>query len=156
MWNKVQRGCILLFSGVFGLLCCWLIFTVLVSFNESKKICLLAMFLLLFLCLLAVLLRRFFPYIWKNEKIWLAGSVGLLLMMAAGLLYAGLSLRVYPSWDFGSVYKGAVELVEDGVFSEQSNWYFTTYPNNVAVCLFLAGFFRLFGGVYDYIHWVCC
>lgn len=151
MWNKVQKGCILLFSGGFGLLWCWLIFTVLISFNESKKISLIAMALLLFLCLAAVLIRKFLPYIWENKRIWLAGSFALLFVIAAGLLYAGLSLRVYPGWDFGSVYLGAVELVEDGTFSGESNWYFTTYPNNVAVCLFLAGIFKLFGGVCDYI-----
>lgn len=151
MWNKVQKGCILLFSGGFGLLWCWLIFTVLIFFNESKKIFLIAMSLLLLLCLAAVLIRKFLSSIWKNERVWLAGSFVLLFAIAAGLLYGGLSLRVYPSWDFGSVYLGAVELVEDGVFSEQSNWYFTTYPNNAAVCLFLAGIFKLFGGICDYI-----
>ena len=35
MWNKVQKGSILLFSGVFVLLWCWLSFIVLLSFNES-------------------------------------------------------------------------------------------------------------------------
>lgn len=151
MWNKIQKGCMLLFSGVFGLLWCWLIFTVLVSFNQSKKVCLLAIVLLSFLSLLAVALKRFSPDVWKNEKIWWSGSIVLLFVIAVGLFYAGLSLRVYPGWDFGSVYLGAVDLVEDGVFSDQSNWYFTTYPNNVAVCLFLAGVFKLFGGICDYI-----
>lgn len=71
--------------------------------------------------------------------------------MAAGLLFAGMELKVYPGWDFGSVYQGAVEIAEDGVFSDNSNWYFTTYPNNVAVCMFLAAFFSIFGSLGSYI-----
>ncbi len=140
-----------MFSGAFGLLWCWLSFAVLLSFNESKKIVLLATFLLVIPVLTAALLKKYFIAIWKNEKFWLLCSVGLFLLMAAGFLYAGLSLKVYPGWDFGSVYLGAVEMAEDGSFSEQSKWYFTTYPNNVAVCLFLAGIFKLFGGICDYI-----
>lgn len=151
MWSRVQRGCVLLFSGVFGLLWCWLIFGVLVSFQESKKICLFAIFLLSFFGLLAVLFRKFFPNIWRNEKSWLVFSFMLLFIIAAGLLYAGLSLRVRPSWDFGAVYQGAAEIAESGTLSEQSNWYFTTYPNNMTVCMFLAVCFKMFGGICSYI-----
>lgn len=151
MWNKVQRECILLFSGFFGLLWCWLIIMVLVSFNESKKICILAAFFLLILFVAVAVFRKFTPSIWKNGNIWLAGACVLFIIITLGLLCAGLALRVYPSWDFGSVYLGAVELAEDGAFSGQSNWYFTTYPNNVAVCMFLAGIFKLFGGFCNYI-----
>lgn len=150
MWSRVQRGCVLLFSGVFGLLWCWLIFGVLVSFQESKKICLFAIFLLSFFGLLAVLFRKFFPNIWRNEKSWLVFSF-MLFIIAAGLLYAGLSLRVRPSWDFGAVYQGAAEIAESGTLSEQSNWYFTTYPNNMTVCMFLAVCFKMFGGICSYI-----
>lgn len=151
MWNKVRQGCILLFSGAFVLLWCWLVLTVAVSFEQSKKVCLLAVGLLAVFLLAVILLKRYASGIWGNEKVWLAGSGILLLLMAGGFLYTGLSLRVFPGWDFGSVYLGAVELAEDGTFSDQSKWYFTTYPNNVAVCLFLAGFFKLFGGLGDYI-----
>lgn len=151
MWNKIQRGSVLLFSGFFALLWCWLLFTVLISFNQSKKICLLTAFLFLLLVLAVILLKRYAPGLWNNEKIWLYGSAVLLLLTAAGLFYAGLSLRVYPGWDFGSVYQGAVELAESGSFSEQSQWYFTTYPNNVAVCLFLSGIFKIFGRICSYI-----
>ena len=155
MWSRVQRGCVLLFSGVFGLLWCWLIFGVLVSFQESKKICLFAIFLLSFFGLLAVLFRKFFPNIWRNEKSWLVFSFMLLFIIAAGLLYAGLSLRVRPSWDFGAVYQGAAEIAESGTLSEQSNWYFTTYPNNMTVCMFLAVCFKMFGGICSYIMAEC-
>ena len=151
MWNKVQKGSILLFSGVFVLLWCWLSFIVLLSFNESKKIVLLAILLLGIPMAAGILLKKYFFPVWKKEKLWMTCSIGLLLTMAAGFLYVGLSLKVYPGWDFGSVYLGAVELAEDGAFSDQSKWYFTTYPNNVAVCLFLTGVFKLFGGICDYI-----
>lgn len=151
MWNKVRQGCVLLFSGTFGLIWCWMIFTVLVSFNQSKKVCLLAAGLLVFFVLAVFLLKRYASGFWENEKIWLAGSGGILLLITAGLLYAGLSLRVFPGWDFGSSYLGAVELAEDGFFSEQSKEYFTAHPNNVALCLFLAGVFKAFGGLCDYI-----
>ena len=151
MWNKVRQGCVLLFSGTFGLIWCWMIFTVLVSFNQSKKVCLLAAVLLVFFVLAVFLLKRYASGFWENEKIWLAGSGGILLLITAGLLYAGLSLRVFPGWDFGSSYLGAVELAEDGFFSEQSKEYFTAHPNNVALCLFLAGVFKAFGGLCDYI-----
>lgn len=151
MCNKVQRGCILIFSGAFALLWCWLSLTVLLSFNESKKIGGLAAFILVILILAAALMKKYNYHIWKNDKLWTVYSIVLFVAVAAGFLYAGLSLKVYPGWDFGSVYFGAVELAEGGSFSEQSKWYFTTYPNNVAVCLFLAGIFKLFGGVCDYI-----
>lgn len=151
MWNKVQKGCVLLFSGGFAILWCWVLFIVLISFNESKKICLLALLLVSGLALAAVCLKRYAFGIWENEKFWLGCSILLLLLITAGFLFAGLSLRVYPGWDFGSVYLGAVELAENGDFSEQSKWYFTTYPNNVAVCLFLTGIFKVFGGICDYI-----
>lgn len=151
MWNKVQRRCSLLFSGCFAILWCWVIFTVLISYQESKKICLLAVLLVSGLVLTAALLKRYASVIWKSEKLWLCCAFALLLLMTTGLLYAGLSLRVYPGWDFGSVYQGAIELAENGSFSEQSRWYFTTYPNNVAVCLFLTGIFKMFGGICDYI-----
>ena len=68
MWSKIQRGCVLLFSGAFGLLWCWLSFAVLLSFNESKKIVLLATFLLVIPVLTAALLKKYFIAIWKNEK----------------------------------------------------------------------------------------
>ena len=118
MWNKVRQGCVLLFAGIFGLVWCWTLFTVLISFNQSKKVCLLAAGLLVVFVLAAFLLKRYAAGFWENEKIWLAGSAGILLLMTAGLLYAGLSLRVFPGWDFGSSYLGAVELAEDADHEE--------------------------------------
>lgn len=151
MTEKIQRGAILLFSAVFAAVWCWLLAFVTVSFGESKKIGLLALLLIAGTVFLVFIGKKYLPYIWKQERFWTIGSVALLVMMAVGLLYAGFSLQVYPGWDFGSVYQGAVELAEDGTFSDQSNWYFTTYPNNVAVCMFLAGVFRIFGGFCSYI-----
>lgn len=151
MWNKVQKGCVLLFSGIFAFLWCWLIAVVLVSYNQSKKVCLLAAGILVIFLLAWILLKRYAVRYWKNETVWLAGSGILLVLITAGLLYAGLSLRVYPTWDFGSSYLGAVELAEDGIFSEQSKEYFIAHSNNVALCLFLAGVFKVFGGLCSYI-----
>lgn len=151
MWSKVQRWCILIFSGVFAVIWCWLLPTVAQDFQESKKIGLLALLLVGGLTLPGYLLKKYGAPLFKRRGIWQAGSVCLLAAIAAGLFYMGMELRVNPGWDFGAVYQGAVELTENGVFSEQSNWYFTTYPNNVAACLFLTLFFRIFGGLCDYI-----
>ena len=134
MWSKIQRWCILAFSGVFAVIWCWLLLVV----AEG-------------LTLIGFLIKKYGTFLWERKQIWLAGSVSLLAAMAAGLFYMGMSLRVHPGWDFGAVYLGAVELTENGVFSDQSNWYFTTYPNNVAACLFLTVFFKIFGGLCDYI-----
>ena len=151
MSDKIQRGCVLLFSAVFAGIWCWLLLLVTASVGESKKTVLLAGGLTAGIALLAFLGKKYLRFVWEKERFWTSATVICLVLMAAGLLYAGLSLRVYPGWDFGAVYQGAVEIVEDGRFSEQSNWYFTTYPNNVAVCMFLAVFFRIFGGVCSYI-----
>lgn len=151
MENKLQRGCILIFSVIFSVIWILMLLTVAKSFQESKKICLWAVVIAGSLTLAGILLKKYGLHIWGNKKFWLAGSGILLVGMALGLFYTGMSLRVYPSWDFGVVYQGAVELVENGVFSEQSNWYFTAHSHNVAVCLFLACYFKIFGGLCDYI-----
>ncbi len=151
MWEKIQRWGVLLFSAVFALVWSMVIFLAAAGFRESKKICGEAAVCLLLLFLCVILLRRFGRAIWENQHFWQWGSGALLACMTAGMLYAGLQLRVYPGWDFGAVYQGAVELAEDGIFTEQSRWYFTTYPNNVAVCLFLSLVFKCFGGLCSYI-----
>ncbi|MCI8375999.1 MAG: hypothetical protein HFI29_11280 [Lachnospiraceae bacterium] len=151
MWSKIQRWCILAFSGVFAVIWCWLLLVVAEGFQESKKIGLEVVLLAGSLTLIGFLIKKYGTFLWERKQIWLAGSVSLLAAMAAGLFYMGMSLRVHPGWDFGAVYLGAVELTENGVFSDQSNWYFTTYPNNVAACLFLTVFFKIFGGLCDYI-----
>ncbi|MCI8597327.1 MAG: hypothetical protein HFJ10_02630 [Lachnospiraceae bacterium] len=151
MLDKVQRWAVLLFSVVFAGIWCCVIFLSLVSFSESKKIGVLAVALCVLLIAGIFLAKKLLYKLWQQERFWLICSAVLLLVMAAGLFYTGMSLRVYPGWDFGSVYQGAIEIVENGALSEDSNWYFTTYPNNVAVCLFLAGVFKLFGGICPYI-----
>ncbi|MCI8333536.1 MAG: hypothetical protein HFH25_03005 [Lachnospiraceae bacterium] len=151
MWEKIQRWGILLFSAVFALVWSVLLFLTAAGFRESKKICGEAAVCLALLLLCMIFLKRFGRTIWENEHFWQWSSIALLACMTAGMLYTGLQLRVYPGWDFGAVYQGAVELAEDGIFTEQSKWYFTTYPNNVAVCLFLALVFKFFGGLCSYI-----
>ena len=151
MEEKIQKSLILLFSGVFAVIWITLWFTVAVYMNQSKKICLLALFLLILFLAAAFLNIRLSQRLRNSRRLWRILSCVLLVLMAAGLLYAGMELKVYPGWDFGSVYQGAVEIVEDGAFSDNSNWYFTTYPNNVAVCMFLAAFFKVFGGLCSYI-----
>lgn len=141
----------LLFSSVFILIWTGLIWNVAVSMTETKKICAAAAVLCGGTVLAAFLIKKFFPRFWKNEKAWTALMWTVLAAVAAGLVYAGMELRVYPGWDFGAVYQGASELAQDGKFSDSSNWYFTTYPNNVASCLFLAVFFKLFGWCCPYI-----
>lgn len=146
MEYKLQKGCVLLFSGIFSVIWAGVWLLCAVGMSQTKKICLLA----------ALLLAAFSAAVWmtgkisrkkqKEQRFWRALSGILLLLIGAGLLFAGRELKVYPGWDFGAVWQGAEEIAENGVFSESSNWYFTTYPNNVALCLFLAVFFKLFGG----------
>lgn len=151
MEEKIEKSLILLFSGVFAVIWAgvWLIAAV--HMNQSKKICLFAV-LLSALFLLAVFVSgKLSRRLRRPVQVWRMFSGILLVLMGAGLLYMGMEFQVYPGWDFGSVYQGAVEIVENGAFSDNSNWYFTTYPNNVAVCVFLAGFFKLFGWAGSYI-----
>lgn len=151
METKIQKGAILLFSAGFSILwaCVWLIAAS--SMNQSKRICLTAAGLLAAMLLAAFLGKRAALKIEHPKRFWRALSSALLLFMAVGLMYTGMELKVYPGWDFGAVYQGAVEIASSGTFSESSNWYFTTYPNNVAVCLFLAVFFKLFGWLCSYL-----
>ena len=151
MSAKIQKICVLLFSGGMALvwLAVWCIAAIFL--NETKKIGLLALVLLAGFGAVWLLSEKLSARLKNEKRFWRGASVALLLLMGAGLLYAGMELKVYPGWDFGSVYQGAVEIVEDGVFSPDSNWYFTTYPNNVAVCMFLAGFFKVFRGLCSYI-----
>jgi hypothetical protein len=142
---------VLIFSAAFAAVWLWLLCTVVVSWGESKKICLLAALFLAGFFLVVKIIKGFLPKLWESERFWKGVALVLFLCIAGGLFYAGMSLRVYPGWDFGAVYQGAVEIAEDGVLSENSNWYFTTYPNNMAVCLLLTGVFRLFGGFCSYI-----
>ncbi len=151
MRDKIRQWCVLLFSGAFAAIWCWLLLCTAASYVQSKKISVLAAALGIVLLTVMFLAKRYLRSIWQNEKLWLILSALLFLVMTAGLLYFGLSLRVYPGWDFGAVYEGAVQIAEDGRLSEQSNWYFTTYPNNITVCLLLAGIFKVFGGVCSYI-----
>ena len=146
MSAKIQKICVGLFSGGAALVWLRVCYMAAVSLNETKKIGLLALGLLVVFLLLTFLTEKLSGRLKNEKRFWRGASLTLLLLMAAGLLYCGLQLRVYPGWDFGSVYQGAVEIAEDGAFSESSNWYFTTYPNNVAVCMFLAVFFKIFGG----------
>lgn len=151
MSERLQKMCVLLFSGGVTLIWLRVWYLAAVSFHETKKISLLAMLLLAGLLVLDVLAGKLSVRLKCEKKFWRGASLTLLFFVAAGLLYAGMELRVYPGWDFGAVYQGAVEIVEDGAFSANSNWYFTTYPNNVAVCMFLAAFFWLFRGICSYL-----
>ena len=133
MEYKLQKGCVLLFSGIFSVIWAGVWLLCAVGMSQTKKICLLA----------ALLLAAFSAAVWmtgkisrkkqKEQRFWRALSGILLLLIGAGLLFAGRELKVYPGWDFGAVWQGAEEIAENGVFSESSNWYFTTYPNNVAL-----------------------
>lgn len=147
-FHKFNLGRIFVLLFTVPALLTWLLllFWIAPALSETKKICLTASVLLLGLGGIGILFSRFgkpggFRFL----------SLGLFLLMNVGLFYAGMELRVYPGWDFGAVYQGAVEIAESGLLSEQSNWYFTTYPNNMAVCLFLAAFFKIFGGLCSYI-----
>ncbi len=151
MLDRIRKWNILLFSAVFALIWFWLLITVTAAFQESKKISLAAAVCLVMFVLGSWAVRRYFRQFQRKRLFWQGWSAVVFFMMTVGLLYAGLELRVYPGWDFGAVYQGAVELAEDGVFSEQSNWYFTTYPNNVMVCLLLGTVFRCFGWLCSYI-----
>lgn len=153
MWEKIQKNCALLFSAGFAIIWSMVLWQITCTWDQSKRIVLLALVLA---GVLSVLLLIFYKTgkktrLWEKENFWNIIAMILLVGIASGLLYAGLSLRVYPSWDFGAVYEGAVQIAEDGVLSPQSNWYFTTYPNNVALCLFLACFFKVCGGLCSYI-----
>ena len=151
MGDKIQKWCILLFSAGFAAVWIWVCGISALSMSQTKKICALAAGLLGAAALAAWLFGKLSRKAADGRRFWRILSCLLLVLMGAGLLYAGMELKVYPGWDFGAVYQGAVEIVENGAFSESSNWYFTTYPNNVAVCMFLAGFFKLFGGLGSYI-----
>lgn len=151
MKDKIQRTCIILFSGAFALI--WLVVTAVcaAALKQSKQICVLAAVLGLMLLLVLLYAKKLLGSLWEKERFFTGLTAGIFVLLAAGFLYAAFELKVYPGWDFGSVYQGAVELAEDGCFSDNSSWYFTTYPNNLAVCMFLAGIFKLFGGFCSYI-----
>ena len=151
MEEKIQKRLLLIFSGVFAVIWAVLWLTAASYMNHSKLVCLLAAALLVLMLLMVYLTGRISRSLQNPGRFWRGLSCLLLLLMAAGLFYVSMELKVYPSWDFGSVYQGAVEIAENGAFSDNSNWYFTTYPNNVAVCMLLAGFFKLFGGLCSYI-----
>ena len=140
---------ILLFSVLAAIVWGKLIWNVTQAYGEAVKIYQLAALLLVLTGLLGVAL----VFLGKNWKtpVWVGLTIVLFALMNAGLLYFARELRVYPGWDFGAVYQGAVEIAESGAFSESSSWYFTTYPNNMAVCLMLALIFKLFGGLFPYI-----
>lgn len=148
---KIQKACLLLFSGLFAAVWFWTWILCAVSMDQSKRICLLAAALLIVFALVVWLTKKASLKMQNQKRFFRIASLILLLVMAAGLLYAGMELKVYPSWDFGSVYQGAVEIVEDGAFSDGSNGYFTAHSNNVAVCMLLAAFFWLFRGAASYI-----
>ena len=151
MQDKIQKWSVLLFSGLFLMVWCYLLFIVTASFIEIKKICILTTVFLWIFLLVTLGIKKFLVVLWENERFWAISSILIMLFMLTGLFLAGMSLRVNPTWDFGAVYQGAVEIAEDGVLSEQSNWYFTTYPNNVAVCIFLSVCFKVFGGMCSYL-----
>ena len=151
MTDKIQRACIVLFSGVFALIWLAVMAVCAADLKQSRQICTLAGLLGLLLLLVLLSAKKLLGSRWEKESFFTGLTAGIFVLMAAGLLYAAFELEVYPGWDFGSVYQGAVELAEDGCFSDNSSWYFTTYPNNVAVCMFLAGIFKLLGGFCSYI-----
>ena len=143
MSAKIQKICVLLFSGVFALAWAGVTWICTRALNQSKLICLLAGGILLLLLTVLLSAKKLLAAVWEKKGFWYGLAGITLLLMACGLLYAGLEL---------SVYQGAVELAEDGCFSsDSSRWYFTTYPNNLAVCMFLGGIFRVFGRFCSYI-----
>ena len=116
--GKTERILILLFSA--GAVLSWAILLgwIVPAFQETKKICLLAVALLACAFLCFRMLKRL------EDRPWLLSGISavLFVLISTGLCYAGKELRVYPGWDFGSVYMGAVEIAEDGFFSGDSNW----------------------------------
>lgn len=146
----------LLFSSVFGIIWMWMLWNVSRGMTETKKICVLAAALCGGAVFAAFLIKKFLPRFWNHEKAWTPLMWMVLAVTSAGLVYAGMELRVYPGWDFGAVYQGASELAQDGKFSDGSNWYFTTSSNQCGGRLFLAGFFKLFGGAVLISRWECC
>lgn len=151
MEYKIQKGCLLLFSAFFSVIWAGVWLLCAVYMNQTRKICMLAAILLAAVLAAAWITGKISGTLQNSRRFFRLMSGALLVVMASGLLFAGMELKVYPGWDFGAVYQGAAEIADNGVFSENSNWYFTTYPNNVAVCLFLAVLFKMFGGLGSYI-----
>ena len=118
MQDKIQKWSVLLFSGLFLMVWCYLLFIVTASFIESKKICILTTVFLWIFLLVTLGIKKFLVVLWENERFWAISSILIMLFMLTGLFLAGMSLRVNPTWDFGAVYQGAVEIAEDGVLSE--------------------------------------
>ena len=86
MEEKIQKSLILLFSGVFAVIWITLWFTVAVYMNQSKKICLLALFLLILFLAAAFLTIRLSQRLRNSRRLWRILSCVLLVLMAAGLL----------------------------------------------------------------------
>jgi len=74
--------------------------------------------------------------------VWdLLSAAGLLVMLQVQI-YIGRQLAVNPSWDFGNVYYGAQEVVENGYLVTLNNG-FLQYPNNLFAVVFLTTVFKL-------------
>lgn len=74
--------------------------------------------------------------------IWdLLSAAGLLVMLQIQI-YMGRQLAVDPGWDFGNVFYGALEVVENGHLVTLNNG-FLQYPNNLFALVFLATVFKL-------------
>ncbi len=92
-------------------------------------------FLYRFFCKHEVRLRKAYPYVLIGLAIWFAVSQSLL----------GMLLETTPVCDFGNVYDGARDWVEQGtpVIDWNREYYFYIYPHNLGLAGFLAGFYSL-------------
>ncbi|MEG2233689.1 MAG: hypothetical protein RRZ42_03535 [Oscillospiraceae bacterium] len=74
----------------------------------------------------------------------------LLCGFGLALYKVGILLRVYPSWDFGRIYAGVADIIQNG-FLKNTYEYFLESSNNLFPTLWITGFVRIasnFGQVY--------
>lgn len=113
-----------------------IIFVLCILSNLLSDILIAAGILLLFIAICALLRRC-------AEKRLTLLFVLLTVGFGVALYFFGMDIRVRPSWDFGRIYNGAADLIQNGRF--ETTWsYYLESVNNLFPTLWIAGFVRLF------------
>ena len=95
--------------------------------------------------LLADRWNRIYPVLW--------------IVMLVFMYYLAFHLRVdiYDTWDFGQIIRSAFDLTKTGTFSDYERIYYSRYPNNQFILMFMTHLFKGYhrlrpdAGIYQYL-----
>lgn len=129
----------LLFFGIWG----WIFLNIIYSNRQEFKLPLLILiivFFLIFLLFISRIIDNFKNKLGSRTKKYM--FLAIMLVMFFIQLAVGYRLSIDPGWDFGIVYRHALELSNTSG-PVKVDTYFVKYPNNIGLLILLTYYFKL-------------